>query len=152
MLGGGGFTARLMQRIREDQGLAYTAHRYFWPLKVGGPFVAGVQTRNESVQRSLVILKNTISAFIDEGLQTDELDRAKKNIVNGFPLRIDNNRKKLGYLVQIGTHDLSPDYVDEFTTRVEAVTIEDVQGAFRRRLEPATMTLITVGAPVETEQ
>jgi zinc protease len=146
VLGGGGFSSRLMKHIREEQGLAYSANSYFRPLKIGGPFIAGVQTRNESVQASIATLRATINAFIEEGPSEEELEHAKQNIIGGFALRIDSNSKKLGYLMRIGVHGLAADHLDEFPLNVEAITVSDVRNAFRRRLDPAGMSLITVGS------
>src|SRR5690606_38913618 len=92
-LGGGGFVSRLMYEIREKRGLAYSVYSYFNPLAQAGPFEAGLQTQKEQVQAALEVVRTTIADFVEKGLTAQELQAAKDNLIGGFALRIDNNRK-----------------------------------------------------------
>ena len=76
-----------------------------------------------------------------------ELEAAKSNLIGGFALRIDSNRKLLGNVANIAWNDLPLDYLDTWTQRIAAVTRDQVRTAFQRVLQPQTMATIVVGGP-----
>ncbi|MDP2694031.1 MAG: pitrilysin family protein [Gallionella sp.] len=153
ILGGGGFVSRLMNEVREKRGLAYSVYSYFMPLKQPGAFQIGLQTKKEQADEALQLVRNTLAEFIAKGPAKKELLAAKQNIIGGFPLRIDSNRKILDYLSIIGFYDLPLTYLDDFTRRVEQVTVAQIRDAFARHINPQAMATVIVGAPQEkTEQ
>jgi len=147
ILGGGGFVSRLMEEVREKRGLAYSVYSYFMPLKQPGIFQIGLQTKKEQADEALQLVRKTLSEFIEQGPTEKELQAAKDNIIGGFPLRIDSNRKIIGYLGVIGFYDLPLTYLDDFSNRVEKVSVEQIQDAFSRRINPEAMATVIVGAP-----
>jgi len=154
ILGGGGFVSRLMNEVREKRGLAYSVYSYFFPLQQPGPFRIGLQTRKQSADQALAIVRDTLRKFIEQGPTGQELKAAKDHIIGGFPLRIDSNRKILGYLGMIGFYGLPLTYLDDFPAKVEKVTVADIRDAFKRRVDPDALATVIVGAPDEkkTEQ
>lgn len=106
MLGGSGLVARLSNEIREKRGLAYSTYSYFRPMRENGPYTFGLQTKNESAEEALTVLRETIAKFIKEGPTAEELDASKKNITGGFPLRISSNKKIIDYIGMIGFYQL----------------------------------------------
>jgi zinc protease len=84
--------------------------------------------------------------FVASGPTERELEGAKQNIIGGFALRIDTNRKLQDYVRVIGFYDLPLDYLDTFTARVDAVTVDRIREAFRRRVQPDLMVTVMVGA------
>ncbi len=149
ILGGGGFESRLMNEVREKRGLAYSVYSYFMPLKQPGPFQIGLQTRKDQADVALKLVRDTLADFIAKGPTDQELLAAKQNIIGGFPLRIDSNRKILGYLSIIGFYDLPPTYLDDFTRNVDKVTVAQIRDAFARHIDPQAMATVIVGAPDE---
>lgn len=145
ILGGGGFASRLTEEVREKRGLAYSVYSYFLPLAQPGPFQIGLQTKQEQSQQALDVVRATLSRFVAEGPTQDELRRAKLNIGGGFPLRIDSNKKILGYLALIGFYHLPLGYLDEFTDKIEKVSLADIKSAFKRRIDPERMVTVIVG-------
>jgi len=105
----------------------------------------GLQTRNESVEEAIGLMNDQLNKFLDEGPKAEELEASKKNITGGFPLRVDSNKKIVGYLAMIGFYGLPLDYLDRFNEEVEKVTLESIQDAFRRRLKPEQMVKVVVG-------
>ena len=146
VLGGGGFVSRLMSEVREKRGLAYSVFSYFSPGKDVGIFQAGLQTKNDQGSVALEVLSNTIAKFIAEGPSTAELAAAKANLVNGYPLRIDNNRKLLDNVSSIVWNDLPLDTMETWTKQVEAVTLEQVTAAFQKYLAMDRMKIVVLGA------
>ena len=147
ILGGGGFVSRLMNEIREKKGLAYSVYSYFIPLKQPGAFQIGLQTKKEQADEALRLVRSTLEEFIAKGPTEKELLAAKQNIIGGFPLRIDSSRKILDYLSIIGFYDLPLTYLDDFTNKVERVSVAQVREAFARHIDPQAMATVIVGAP-----
>jgi zinc protease len=145
ILGGSGFSSRLMQEIREDRGLVYSVYSYFMPMESNGPFEMSLQTSTENADQAVELLDSLLKDFIKNGPDEKELEHAKNNITGSFPLKIDSNKKIVEYLAVIGFYDLPLEYLDSFNDRVNAVTAENIKNAFQRRVDPAKMTRIIVG-------
>lgn len=146
ILGGGGFSSRLYEQVREKRGLSYSVYSYFAPYEQPGAFQVGLQTRGDQAREALTVVRSVLADFVTQGPTQQELDAAKQNIVGGFALRIDSNRKIVDYLAVIGFYQLPLDYLDSFTLKVEAVTLEQIRDAFRRRIHPDRMATVVVGA------
>ncbi|MDE2117068.1 MAG: insulinase family protein [Betaproteobacteria bacterium] len=147
ILGGGGFVSRLMNEVREKRGLAYNVYSYFLPTLQPGVFQIGLQTKKEQADEALQLVRATLREFIAKGPTAKELQAAKQNIIGGFPLRIDSNKKILEYLSVIGFYGLPLTYLDDFTGKVDKVTVAQIHDAFRRRINPDAMATVIVGAP-----
>ncbi|HSM98795.1 MAG TPA: pitrilysin family protein [Gallionella sp.] len=150
ILGGGGFASRLMNEVRETKGLAYSVYSYFMPLKQPGAFEIGLQTKKEQADEALKLVRDTLAGFIAKGPTEKELLAAKQNIIGGFPMRIDSNRKILDYLSVIGFYDLPLTYLDDFTRNIDSVTVKQIREAFARHIDPMAMATVIVGAPEGT--
>jgi len=146
VLGGGGFSSRLNEEIRQKRGFAYSAYSYFNPLAQHGPFQIGLQTKKDQAEEALKVARDTLAKFVAEGPTQQEFEAAKQNIVGGFPLRIDSNRKILEYLSLIGFYRLPLSYLEDFPARIDAVTLAEVKNAWRRRIDPARIVTVVVGA------
>ncbi|PJB06888.1 MAG: peptidase M16, partial [Hydrogenophilales bacterium CG_4_9_14_3_um_filter_59_35] len=146
ILGGGGFASRLIEEVRQKRGLVYSVYSYFLPLQQRGPFQIGLQTKREQADEALAVVRKTLNNFIAKGPTEDELKKAKQNIVGGFPLRLDSNKKILDYLTVIGYYRLPLTYLDDFSGKVERVTVAQIRDAFTRRIQPDNMATVVVGA------
>jgi zinc protease len=146
ILGGGGFVSRLMTEVRSRHGLAYSVYSYFYPFAQRGPFQVGLQTRRDQANEALKRAQDVISQFVARGPTEAELEAAKKSLVGGFPLRIDTNRKLLDQLAVIAFYRLPLDWLDEYPARLDAVTLDQVRGAFARRIDPQKLAIVVVGA------
>ncbi len=146
VLGGGGFTSRLVQEVRSKRGLSYSVYSYFLPYAQPGPFVLGLQTRADQVDQAIEVCHAEINKFIESGPSEEELALSKQSIINGFPLRIDSNRDILGYLSVIGYYDLPLTYLNDFRDHIAGVTLADVKRAFRERVNPESLVTVVVGS------
>jgi zinc protease len=146
-LGGGGFVSRLMYEVREKRGLAYSVYSYFIPLQQPGVFQIGLQTKKEQADDALQLVRAALREFIEKGPTAKELVAAKQNIIGGFPLRIDSNRKILDYLTVIGFYNLPLTYLDDFVGKIDKVTAVQIRDAFRRHVNPDALATVIVGAP-----
>ena len=145
ILGGGGFVSRLMKEVREKRGYAYSVYSYFQPQKLPGPFQVGLQTKREQAGAALKVVGDVLAEFLASGPSEEELKAAKRNLADGFPLRIDSNRKLLDYLSVIGFYGLPLTYLDDFPRKVEAVTAADIRAAFARHIRPEHFVTVIVG-------
>ena len=145
VLGGGGFVSRLVAEVRDKRGFAYSVFSYFQPGRDTGTFEAGLQTRNDQADQALSVLQETIARFIEDGPSEAELAAAKANLINGFPLRLDSNRKLLDNLSAITWNQLPLNTLDVWTQQVAAVKKDDVRNAFKRHLDMRRMISVLVG-------
>jgi len=145
-LGGGGFVSRLTEEVRQKRGLAYSVYSYFLPLEQRGPFQIGLQTKKEQAEEALRVVRETLENYIAKGITSEELKAAKDNIIGGFPLRIDSNKKIIEYLAMIGFYQLPLTYLDDFIGNVEKVTAAQIRDAFRRRIRTGDLVTVVVGA------
>lgn len=146
VLGGGGFVSQLVSEVREKRGLAYSVYSYFAPGKDTGIFQAGVQTKNDQAALAVEVMSATIEKFIANGPSQKELEAAKANLINGYPLRIDNNRKLLDNVSVIAWNNLPLNTMEIWTKQVEEVTLEQVKAAFQKYLAMDRMKIVILGA------
>jgi zinc protease len=149
ILGGSGLVSKLFDEVREKRGLAYSASSSFVPMLKPGPFIVGLQTRNDQTTQAVQVLNQTLADFIAKGPTDAELVAAKKNITGGFAMRFDTNKKLAGYVAMIGFYDMPLDYLDTFQQKIEQVTVASITGAFKRRVNPQLLQTVTVGKSAE---
>ena len=145
ILGGGGFVSRLQNEVREKRGLTYGASSNFAPGLHAGAFTVSLQTRPDQATQALEVARNVVSDFVANGPTETELKAAKDNLIGGFALLIDSNRKLLGNISNIAWNNLPLDYLDTWSRQVDKVTLEDVKTAFSAKLQPEKMVIIVLG-------
>jgi zinc protease len=145
ILGGSGFTSRLMKEVRTDRGLSYSVYSYFAPMAQLGTFQIGLQTKKEQTEQALTVVRDVLNKFEKDGVTTAELDASKKDVTGGFPLRTANNSQIASYVGVIGFYELPLDYLDMFTNKINAVTPAQIADAFQRRIQPDKMVTVIVG-------
>jgi zinc protease len=146
ILGGGGFVSRLTTEVREKRGLSYSVYSYFAPGLHAGAFTLGLQTRPDQADQAVQVSREVVKKFVDQGPTAAELKGAKDNLIGGFALRIDSNRKLLDNVANIAWNNLPLDYLDTWTQQVARITQADIKAAFARKLQPEKMVTVIVGA------
>ena len=146
ILGGGGFVSRLTTEVRERRGLSYSVFSDFSPGLHAGAFTIGLQTRPDQANEAVQVVRDVLTGFVKGGPTEVELEAAKSNLIGGFALRIDSNRKLLGNVANIAWNGLPLDYLDTWTQQVARVSTADIRNAFSRTLQPSTMATVVVGA------
>ena len=145
ILGGSGFVSRLTAEVREKRGLVYGVSSSFSPGRHAGSFTVGFQTRPDQAAQALELARFVVKEFVAKGPTQAELQAAKDNLVGGFALGIDSNRKLLANLAGIAWNDLPLNYLDTWTQQIEKVSIADVLAAFSRKLQPEKMVTVILG-------
>ena len=145
ILGGGGFASRLSEEVRQKRGLSYSVYSYFMPGLHAGAFTLGLQTRPDQAAQAVQVSRDVVARYVAEGPSEEELKAAKDNLIGGFALRIDSNRKLLDNIANIAWNGLPLDYLDTWTQQVGKLTVADVRAAMARKLQPQRMVTVTVG-------
>jgi zinc protease len=148
VLGGGSFSSRLTEEVREKRGLAYSVYSYLSATDGAGLYMGGVQTANERIAESLEVIKAEWARLAAEGLTEEDLNKAKTYLTGSFPLRFDSNSKIANYLLFAQMEDLGLDYINTRNGLIEAVTLEDVKRVAARLLKPEELSFVVVGKPV----
>jgi zinc protease len=147
ILGGGGFTSRLMTEVREKRGLAYGIGSYLVPLRATGVILGTVATENQQVGESIALVRQEWQRMHDEGPTEAELKDAKTYLTGSFPLQFDSTGHIAGLLVQIQQENLGIDYLDRRNALIESVTLADAKRVAARLLDSKALLFAVVGTP-----
>ncbi len=151
VLGGGSFTSRLYEEVREKRGLAYSVYSAIVPFEHSGIVMGGVGTQNAQLKESLSIIRAEIGKIAREGVTLEELEAAKTYTTGAFPLTLTTNGRIAAVLVTLQVLDLGIDYLDRRADLVNRVTLDDVRRVARRLLDTDAMTVVVVGNPEGVE-
>ena len=144
ILGGGGFSSRTLDSIRNERGLAYSVYSYFSAEKGHGTFELVMQTKNETALEAIRIAKAEIRRVREDLVTEEELSDAKDYLTGSFPLRFDTNRKVANFLAQVEYFQLGLDYPDRYADFIKKVTREDVQHVAQKYLKPEALITVIV--------
>jgi len=147
ILGGSGFSARLMEEVREKRGLAYGVYSYLNPFEKGGLIMGSVGTGNARVAESLRVIKDEWRKMAENGVTAEELQNAKTYINGSFPLRLDSTRRIARILAGVQFNRLGIDYLNRRAAIMNAVTVDDIKRVAKRLLDADAMTVVVVGKP-----
>jgi zinc protease len=149
ILGGGGFSSRLMSSIRDKMGLAYSVYSYFAPSRQAGTFKSAVQTKNASADTVIKEILRQMRDIRTEKVTDAELEDAKAFLVGSFPRRLDTMRKISDFLAKVEFYGLGLDYPDFYAKRIKSITKEDVLRVAGEYLNPDNYVLAVVGRQSE---
>jgi zinc protease len=148
ILGGGGFSSRLYDEVREKRGLAYSVYSGLLPLDHAGLFFGGAGTRNDRAGETIDIIRTEWARMAADGPTAEELVETKRYLTGSFPLRFSSSGRIAAVLVAIQLDDLGIDYLDRRNGLIESVTMKDVRRVATDILDPATLTFVVSGKPV----
>ena len=148
IIGGGGFSSRLMEEVREKRGLAYSIHSNLYPYEHGAIFVGSVATKNEEVGQSLEVIESELRRIAEHGPTAEELANAKSYLTGAYALRFESSSSIASQLLAIQIEDLGIDYVNRRNRLVEAVTLDDIKRVAKRLIEADRLITTIVGKPV----
>jgi zinc protease len=146
VLGGGGFSSRLMEEVREKRGLAYSVYSTLQEAVAAPLWLGAVATSNERVAQSLDLVRAEVARLATGELEPGELEDAKTYLTGSFPLRLATNDQLAKMLVTMMVHGLGRDYLERRNALVEAVGPEDVRRVCRR-LYAGELLVTVAGRP-----
>jgi zinc protease len=146
ILGAGGFTSRLMQKVRSNEGLAYSVRSAITPkVDYPGDFRAGFESKNSTVALATKIVLDEIRKVRDELVTEEELETAKQGLIETFPRQFESKPQMLRVFVNDEWTKRPADFWKTFRKKVAAVTREDLQRVARKHLDPEKMAVLVVG-------
>ena len=146
VLGGGGFTSRIMTRIRSDEGLAYSAYSRYQPgTYYPGTFSAGFQSRNATCAQAAAILVEEIERMQQGKVTATELDTAKNYLVEIFPRFFATAGQVAGTFASDEFTGREKDYWKTYRERIADVSDDDVLDAAQAHLHPDKLVALVVG-------
>lgn len=144
-LGGGGFSARLMETLRAEAGLTYAVGSGYGLRRHPGPFVVSTFTRVHEVRRVLDLTLEELERMQQDPPSEDELAAARALLVGRFSLGLETSAAVLGALVNLEVYRLPPDSLDTYRGRIRATTTEDTARMARQLLHPDRLVIVLVG-------
>lgn len=146
ILGGGGFSSRLIEEVREKRGLAYSVYSYLYHLRAAPIWIGGVATNNQQVGQSIELVRHELARMAAGEIGSDDLENARTYLTGSFPLRLTSNDQVAKTLVAMLVDDLGQDYLARRNGLIAAVTLEDVRRV-AKRLFAGEMLVTVVGDP-----
>lgn len=147
ILGGGAFSGRLMQNLREDKAYTYGARSSLSADPVTAQFTAFANVRTEVTDSALVEFMAEINRIRDTKVDSAELATAKAFMSGSFARSLENEGTVARFALNIERYDLPDDYYQTYLQRLEAVTVEDIQRVAQNMLKPNNLNICVVGSP-----
>lgn len=147
IFGGGSFSSRLFNEVREQRGLAYSVYSYLWPLDHAGIVAGGAGTENARVKEALEVIYGELAMMAAEGPTEEELEKAKQFMTGSFALRFDSSSSIARQLLGQQLDNLGIDYIERRNDLIRAVTIEDARRVASELYDPANLKITVVGKP-----
>ena len=147
ILGGGSFTSRLYDEVREKRGLAYSVGTGNYPMALAGVLIGSAATENARVAETLEVIRTEWARMAKGDITEAELTSAKNYVMGSFPLTLTSTDTIARVLVSMQINDLGLDYLDQRKKYISAVTLDDVNRLAREMLKPEMMDIIVVGRP-----
>jgi len=147
VLGGGGFSSRLMDEVREQRGLTYGVSSSLQPFEHSSLVVVGGSTSNDKAAEAIALIKEIWQRTADKGITAQELEDAKTYLTGSYPLQFTSNDRIASILLAVMLDDLGIDYINRRNELVNAVTLADVNRVAKRLLDPAQLATVVVGQP-----
>jgi zinc protease len=145
ILGGGDFSSRAMESIRNQRGLAYSVYSQFSADKGRGTFEFVMQTKNETALEAVHLAEAEMRRMREQRVSEQELADAKNYLTGNFPLRFDTNRKVANFLGQVEYYQLGLDYPERYNGLIQQVSREEVQRMAQKYLLPDKLITVIVG-------
>jgi len=148
ILGGGGFSSRLTDQVRVKRGLTYGISTSLTAFRKASVMAGSVATRADAVRQTIQVVKETMADFAKTGATQSELDDAKTYLTGSFPMAFSSNAGIAAQLGAFQRQGLDIGYITRRNALIQAVTLEDVKRAAKRIFDPARLTVVVAGTPV----
>lgn len=146
ILGAGGFTSRLMQQVRSNEGLAYSVRSTVTPkVSYPGDFRAGFESKNATVALATKIVRDEIRKMREDLVTDEELETAKQGLIETFPRQFESKPQMLRVFVNDEWTNRPEDFWKTFRAKVKGVTREDLRRVAQKHLDPDKMAILVVG-------
>jgi zinc protease len=144
ILGGGGFSSRLTEGIRNKRGLAYSVYSFFDPGKYPGSFQIELQTKNSSAREAIALSVEQMERIRRDLVSEKELEGAQKYLIGSFPMRFDTQTKLVGFLTQVEYYGLGLDYPEKYPSIINAINRDEILRVAQTYLHPERIVLVII--------
>jgi zinc protease len=145
IFGGGGFSSRLMQRIRADKGYTYGISSSFQAGHIAGPFIISTFTPTNTTVPVIEEIVTVMEEFIAEGPNPRELEEAKNFFKGSFPLTLETPGQMAGELLKLELYDIPFDYLSSYPEAIGKVTLVEINSLASSYLLPKDLIIVVVG-------
>jgi zinc protease len=145
IFGGGGFSSRLMQRIRAEKGYTYGISSSFQAGHITGPFIISTFTPTATIVPVLKEIVTVMEEFITKGAHPQELEEAKNFFRGSFPLQLETPGQMAGELLKLELYDIPFDYLSSYPETIGQVTLDEVNSLASSYLLPEDFIIVVVG-------
>jgi zinc protease len=147
-LGGGGFSARLMNEVREKRGLAYGIGTDLVTLDHAGAIMGSAQTVAAKAAQVVDLTRQEWARMRDQGPTQEELDAAKTYLLGSYAQNFATTGSAARTLLGIQMEHLPIDYPTRREAEISAVTLDQAKAAAKRLFDPEKLLVIAVGQPL----
>ncbi len=145
ILGGGIFSGRLMQNLREDKAYTYGARSSISSDRLIGSFSAGASVRNEVTDSSIVEFLYEMDRMASEPVSEEDLQLSKNSLAGSFARSLESPQSLASFARNIVRYDLPEDYYATYLEKLDAVTVADVQRVAKKYITGDNAHIIVVG-------
>jgi zinc protease len=124
---GAGFTSRLVNSIRVEQGLTYSIGSQFQQRRAAGAFRVSTFTRNDQLRKCVDAVLVEVKKLVDDGPTQAELDKARNYLKGQFPLGLQSPDELAGEIANVEFFGLPKDFIATYPEKIGAVTMADVK-------------------------
>ena len=145
ILGGGAFSGRLLQNLREDKGYTYGAYSNLSTDRLVSRFTATAEVRNSVTDSTVVEILGEMERLIHEPVDEESLDLVKNYMTGSFARSLESPRTMANFALNIARHNLPEDYYATYLEKLNAVTAQDVQQVAAKYLKPENAIIVVAG-------
>jgi len=148
ILGGSGFGSKLMQELREKNGLTYGISTYLVNWENADLLLGQFSSSNDTAYKAISIVKDVWKKLVNEGVSPKELQDAKTFLTGAYPLRFDGNSRIANILVGMQMQGLSINYIRNRNNKINDVSLEDLKRVASSLLKEDELYFVIVGRPI----
>ena len=147
ILGGAGFGSKLMQELREKNGLTYGISTYLVNWENADLLLGQFSSSNDTAFKAVNMVKDVWKKLVSDGVSSEELEDAKTFLTGAYPLRFDGNSRIAKILVGMQIQGLSVNYIRNRNQKINDVSLEDLKRVASRLLIEDELHFVIVGRP-----
>jgi zinc protease len=145
ILGGGGFSSRLMQKIRSELGYTYGIHSFLEPRKFPGPFTISTFTPTDITFSCVQEIGSVLQSFLEQGATAQERDEAVNFFTGSYPRRFETLSQIAQRIIQAELHGVGVEFLSSYPQRIAGVSLEEVSRTAREHIHPSDLLAVIVG-------
>jgi zinc protease len=145
ILGGGGFSSRLMQKIRSELGFTYGIHSSLEPRKNPGPFTISTFAPTDVTFPCVQEIRSVLQSFLEQGATAQEREEAVNFFTGSYPRRFETLSQIAQRIIQVELHGVGLEFLSSYPERVAGVSLEEISRSAREHIHPQDLLTVIVG-------